>query len=55
MEQISVTRHIPVKYTADICVVGAGPAGVAAAVTAARRGGRAPLRWCRFSCPARTG
>ena len=39
MEQISVTRHIPVKYTADICVVGAGPAGVAAAVTAARRGG----------------
>ena len=43
MEQISVTRHIPVKYTADICVVGAGPAGVAAAVTAARRGGHVLL------------
>lgn len=43
MEQISITRSIPVKYTADLCIVGAGPAGVAAAVTAARRGGHVLL------------
>ncbi len=43
MKQISITRSIPVKYTADICIVGAGPAGVAAAVTAARRGGHVLL------------
>lgn len=43
MEMISVSRNVPVKYTADICIVGAGPAGIAAAVTAARRGGRVLL------------
>ena len=32
------TLDIQLKYEADICVVGAGPAGIAAAVTAARRG-----------------
>jgi hypothetical protein len=31
-------REIPVKYEAQVCVVGGGPAGVAAAVTAARAG-----------------
>lgn len=32
------TRDLEVKYTADIVVIGGGPAGVAAAVTAARQG-----------------
>ena len=31
-------QRIPVRYEADVCVVGAGPAGCAAAVTAARSG-----------------
>ena len=31
-------KEIPVKYTADICVIGGGPSGVAAAVTAAWQG-----------------
>ncbi len=35
MKEIAVTRRIPVRYTVDVCVVGAGPAGIAAAVTAA--------------------
>lgn len=32
------SREVPVKKRVDVCVVGGGPAGVAAAVTAARRG-----------------
>ena len=36
MEQLTIHRNIPVKYTADLCITGAGPAGIAAAVTAAR-------------------
>ena len=43
MEQLTIHRNIPVKYTADLCVAGAGPAGIAAAVTAARRGVRVLL------------
>ncbi|MBR0458486.1 MAG: FAD-dependent oxidoreductase [Victivallales bacterium] len=35
---IRLDLDIPLKYTADLCVVGAGPGGIAAAVTAARRG-----------------
>ena len=38
MEQIVFKKEIPVKYHADIVVVGAGPAGIAAAVTASRKG-----------------
>lgn len=38
MAQIAYSKSIPVKYEADVCVVGAGPAGVAAAVTCARAG-----------------
>ena len=33
-------REIPVKYQADVCIVGGGPAGCAAAVTAARAGAK---------------
>lgn len=36
MEKLDVSRSYPLKYAVDICVVGAGPAGIAAAVTAAR-------------------
>lgn len=43
MEQLTIHRNIPVKYTADLCIAGAGPAGIAAAVTAARRGVRVLL------------
>ena len=35
---IHLSLDIPVKYHADICVIGAGPAGIAAAVSAARLG-----------------
>ena len=38
MSQVSISLSVPEKYGCDLCVVGAGPAGVAAAVTAARRG-----------------
>lgn len=31
-------RDLPVKYTADVCVIGGGPSGVAAAIAAARQG-----------------
>ncbi|MBQ6471508.1 MAG: FAD-dependent oxidoreductase [Victivallales bacterium] len=40
---IRLQLDIPVKYAADICIVGAGPGGIAAAVTAARRGHRVLL------------
>ncbi|MFV0400866.1 MAG: FAD-dependent oxidoreductase [Oscillospiraceae bacterium] len=38
MKKISYQREIPEKYSADICIVGGGPAGVTAAVAAARQG-----------------
>ncbi len=38
MDTIFYERKIILKQTVDVCVVGAGPAGVAAAVTAAREG-----------------
>lgn len=34
------TREIPVRHVVDVCVAGGGPAGVAAAVAAAREGAR---------------
>lgn len=33
-------KELPVRYTADVCVVGGGPAGIAAAVAAARHGAK---------------
>ncbi len=32
------SREIPTKYTADVCVIGGGPTGIAAAIAAARQG-----------------
>lgn len=37
---IQVQRAVPVRHTVDVMVVGGGPAGMAAAVTAARQGCR---------------
>jgi hypothetical protein len=37
-EQIAFTRRISIRHEVDVCVAGGGPAGVAAAVTAARHG-----------------
>ena len=37
---IEFKRKVPVEYDVDVCVVGGGPAGVAAAVAAARAGAR---------------
>ncbi len=39
-ETIQYTRSVPVEYTVDVCVAGGGPAGLAAAITAARNGAR---------------
>ena len=38
MQNITYSREIPVRYHCDVMVVGGGPSGVAAAVTAARQG-----------------
>ncbi|MCL2771896.1 MAG: FAD-dependent oxidoreductase [Oscillospiraceae bacterium] len=38
MNEIIYTKTIREKYTADVCVIGGGPAGIAAAVSAARQG-----------------
>ena len=38
MQTIEFKRTVPVKKQVDVCVVGGGPAGIAAAVTAARMG-----------------
>ncbi len=40
---VRVTREVPVTYQVDVCVVGGGPAGVSAAVTAATTGRRVLL------------
>ena len=39
-DQVPFQRRIPVRCTADVFVAGGGPAGVAAAVAAARQGAR---------------
>ncbi len=39
-DQVAFHRRIPVRHTADVFVAGGGPAGVAAAVAAARQGAR---------------
>lgn len=36
--EIEYTKSIPVRYEAEVCIAGGGPAGVAAAVTAAEAG-----------------
>jgi len=38
MKEIAYSRKIPLRYETDVCVLGGGMAGVAAAVTAARAG-----------------
>lgn len=43
MEKIQYAKHVEVRYHVDICVIGGGPAGVAAAVSAARRGAKVCL------------
>ena len=40
---ISYEKSIPVKYTVDVFVAGGGPAGIAAAIAAARQGSRVYL------------
>jgi FAD-dependent oxidoreductase family protein len=37
-KKISYSKTLTVKYDIDICIVGAGPAGIAAAISAARTG-----------------
>ena len=39
-DSIQFSRTIPVQYDVDVCVAGGGPAGVAAAVSAARAGAK---------------
>ncbi len=38
MQTFNLSLEIPLKYSVEICIAGAGPGGIAAAVTAARRG-----------------
>ena len=38
MKQIQFTQPLPVLAEAQVCVVGSGPAGVAAAIASSRRG-----------------
>ena len=40
METVSFTRQLSVAENVDVLVVGAGPAGIGAAVCAARNGAR---------------
>ena len=42
-ETVSIRRAVPVRETADVLVVGGGPAGIAAAICAARHGARVVL------------
>ena len=43
MENIHYSCTIPVAYKVDVCVVGAGPAGCAAATCAAEQGAKVLL------------
>lgn len=40
MNKISFCADVPVEFEVDICVAGAGPAGIAAALTASRNGAK---------------
>jgi ribulose 1,5-bisphosphate synthetase/thiazole synthase len=40
METFQYHRNIEIRHQVDVCVLGGGPAGVAAAVTAAHQGKR---------------
>ncbi|MBE6930906.1 MAG: FAD-dependent oxidoreductase [Ruminococcaceae bacterium] len=40
MESYVYAKQMPVRYDVDVCVVGGGPAGVAAGITAARAGAK---------------
>lgn len=40
MNTVQYSKTLPVKYDVDVCVIGGGPAGVAAGVTAARHGAK---------------
>jgi len=53
-DMMSFQRKIPVRYDVDVFVAGGGPAGVAAAVSAARQGCRVLLIECQ-SCLGGTG
>lgn len=43
MEKVSFNRELPLKYEVDVFVAGGGPAGVTAAVAAARQGAKVLL------------
>ena len=43
MEKVSFRREIPLRYDVDVFVAGGGPAGVTAAVAAARQGAKVLL------------
>ena len=42
-EQINWQEHVPVTVSCDVCVLGGGPAGLTAAVSAAREGKKVVL------------
>lgn len=43
-EKVSYSnRDLPVLYAAEVCVVGGGPSGIAAAVSAAKKGSQVAL------------
>lgn len=43
MDKIKYEKQIEVRYDVDVCVIGGGPAGVAAAISAARNGAKVCL------------
>lgn len=43
MNEIKYEKQIEVRYDTDVCVIGGGPAGIAAAVSAARNGAKVCL------------
>jgi flavin-dependent dehydrogenase len=58
MSKLTFQREIEIRHDVDVLVVGGGPAGVAAAVTAARQGAKGLFsrRGClpgrrRHNCP----
>jgi len=43
MDTVTYHREIPVTHTADVLVIGGGPAGIGAAIGAAKSGAKALL------------